>query len=586
MSSSIVITIVVLAAIAWVAFLGVSALRSRGSEEIPANLAPGTTDDEMETKRLERTQIGAVLLSAFMAVSIPVYYLTESNRQESFVQDFDQVEIERGHQWFIDYGCGGCHGADGGGGAASYVEKRSGVTVTWAAPSINDVFYRYDREEVKYWLVYGRGNSPMPAWGLPGGGPLNDAQIEELLDFLSSDEFMIPQNDVLAEVEPTISTELARIDNAEALVAQSLLDQQQTVANVYREPALAQPLSDVADRAGQVLDSAGNGIDTDGDGLSDTSEEKIVALTTEARTILAPEGLSLDLAFQSDDPESNGIADMVAAQNFLDVLRDLSTRPLDSGGAEPVLGPVADAVAAVLETPGDDPTDTDGDGLTDGQETQLTAQAQVAISSVVDLNPVSLDPQSEETNIGVPDQTTANEAVAAIQTRALNARITTDNLDRVLPPAEASLANLQQAAENQRWAFDYEAIADNIGADVDTAQRVVGLFNGYCARCHTSGYSAGMAFAQQAGSGGLGPALWEGRPAVQFLTDQDLVDFLIVGAQPNQPYGVNGFGSGRMPAFGKILSVDDLALLADWLRGGDLTGLGDATYQPLSAGGN
>lgn len=585
MSSSIVITIVVLAAIAWVAFLGISALRSRGSEAVPSNLAPGTTDDVMETKRLERTQMGAVLLSAFMAVSIPVYYLTETNRQESFVEEFDHVEIERGHEWFVEYGCGGCHGADGGGGAASYVEKRTGVTVTWAAPSINDVFYRYDREEVKYWLVYGRGNSPMPAWGLPGGGPLNDAQIEELLDYLSSDEFMIPQSEALAKVEPTITTELARLDNAAALVAQSLLDQRQTVADIYHEPELVEPLADVADRAARVLDDAGTGIDTDGDGLSDTAEAEIVAINLEARTILAPEGLSLDLTFQSDDPESNGIPDAEAAQNFLGVLQDLSSRPLDQG-AEPVLGPVAEAVAAILDTPGDDPTDTDGDGLTDAQETQLDAQAQTAISSTVDINPVSLDPQSEETTIGVPDRSAANEAVAAIQTRSLNAGITAANLDRVLPPAEASLANLQQAAANQRWEFDYEAIAQNIGEDVETAQRVVGLFNGYCARCHTSGYSAGMAFTQQAGSGGLGPALWEGRPAVQFLTDQDLVDFLIVGAQPNEPYGVNGFGSGRMPAFGKELSIDDLALLAEWLRGGDLTGLGDATYEPLSAGGN
>lgn len=615
MSSSIVITIVVLAAIAWVAYLGVSALRSRGSEEIPSNLAPGITDDVLETKRLERTQMGAVLLSAFLAVAIPVYYLTETNRQEGFVEEFSETAIERGHEWYIEFGCGDCHGADGSGGAASYVEKRTGVTVTWAAPSINDVFYRYDREEVKYWLVYGRGNSPMPAWGLPGGGPMNDSQIEELLDYLSSEEYMVSQGAVLAEVEPTISSELSRLENAEALVAQSLLDQRQTVASMYQEPALADPLTDVADRANAALDNAAQGIDTDGDGLSDTAEAEIVALNLEARTILVPEGLSLDLEFQPDDPATNGIPDAEAAQNFLDVLEDLSSRPLDQG-AEPVLGAVAEAVASILA--GDDPdtlppadddaldedlgveepteddpaagdgaegdgTDSDGDGLTDTQEQQLTAQAQVAVSAVVDLNPVQLDPQSEETSVGVPDQTTANEAVAAIQTRALNARVTTENFDRILPPAIASLENLQDAADNQRWVFDFEAIAENIGADVETAERVVGLYNGYCARCHTSGYSAGIAFTQEAGSGGMGPALWEGRPAVQFLTDQDLVDFLIVGAEPNQPYGVNGFGNGRMPAFGQILSIEDLELLANWLREGDLTGL---ESQAQTAGGN
>ena len=615
MSSSIVITIVVLAAIAWVAYLGVSALRSRGSEEIPTNLAPGITDDVLETKRLERTQMGAVLLSAFLAVAIPVYYLTETSRQEGFVEEFSETAIEHGHEWYIEFQCGNCHGADGGGGAASYVEKRTGVTVTWAAPSINDVFYRYSREEVKYWIVYGRGNSPMPAWGLPGGGPMNDSQVEELLDYLESEEFSVAQGEVLAEVEPTIASELSRLENAEALVAQSLLDQRQTVASMYQEPALADPLTEVADRANTALENAGQGIDTDGDGLSDTAEAEIVALNLEARTILVPEGLSLDLTFEPDDPATNGIPDVEAAQNFLDVLEDLSNRPLEAG-AEPVLGAVAEAVASILA--GDDPeslpppdddaldedlgveqpteddpaagegtdadsTDSDGDGLTDSQEQQLTAQAQVAVTAVVDLNPVQLDPQSEETSIGVPDQTTANEAVAAIQTRALNARVTTENFDRILPPAIASLENLQDAADNQRWVFDFEAIAENIDADVETAERVVGLYNGYCARCHTSGYSAGIAFTQKAGSGGLGPALWEGRPAVQFLTDQDLVDFLIVGAEPNQPYGVNGFGSGRMPAFGQILSIEDLELLANWLRQGDLTG---SESQAQTAGGN
>ena len=43
MSSGVIITIVVIGAIIWLAVLGVSALRSRGSEEIPSNLAPGIT---------------------------------------------------------------------------------------------------------------------------------------------------------------------------------------------------------------------------------------------------------------------------------------------------------------------------------------------------------------------------------------------------------------------------------------------------------------------------------------------------------------------------------------------------------------
>jgi mono/diheme cytochrome c family protein len=104
----------------------------------------------------------------------------------------------------------------------------------------------------------------------------------------------------------------------------------------------------------------------------------------------------------------------------------------------------------------------------------------------------------------------------------------------------------------------------------------VGIYEAYCARCHTSGWSAGVGLSQPPGSGGFGPALYEGRPAIQFLSDEDLKDFLIVGAVPNQPYGINGMGSGRMPGFGLVLSEEDLLDLSRWLRAGDLTGEGDS----------
>ncbi|MFP3915394.1 MAG: hypothetical protein ACLFWM_11005, partial [Actinomycetota bacterium] len=60
MSSSLVITLAAIAGIAWLGFILVNAIRRRGPEEIPANLSPGTTDDEMETRRLETSQKAAV----------------------------------------------------------------------------------------------------------------------------------------------------------------------------------------------------------------------------------------------------------------------------------------------------------------------------------------------------------------------------------------------------------------------------------------------------------------------------------------------------------------------------------------------
>ena len=119
-----------------------------------------------------------------------------------------------------------------------------------------------------------------------------------------------------------------------------------------------------------------------------------------------------------------------------------------------------------------------------------------------------------------------------------------------------------------------------MGVSDEEASRAVHLYNANCARCHTASFSAGVEFTREAGSGGFGPALWDGRPVVQFgekpAGDDEtdlLVEFLIRGSEAEAPYGLNGFGSGRMPAFGAILSIDDIELLAAYLRGGSLDGM-------------
>ena len=52
--------------------------------------------------------------------------------------------------------------------------------VTWTAPALNTIFYRFSEDEVRYILVYGRPFSPMSPWGVDGGGPMNDQQIDTL----------------------------------------------------------------------------------------------------------------------------------------------------------------------------------------------------------------------------------------------------------------------------------------------------------------------------------------------------------------------------------------------------------------------
>ncbi len=79
-------------------------------------------------------------------------------------------------------------GATGGVAEYNITDPATGDVraVTWAAPALNTIFYRFSEEEVRYILVYGRPFSPMPPWGVEGGGPMNAQQIDTLIAYLRS----------------------------------------------------------------------------------------------------------------------------------------------------------------------------------------------------------------------------------------------------------------------------------------------------------------------------------------------------------------------------------------------------------------
>ncbi len=52
--------------------------------------------------------------------------------------------------------------------------------------ALTSVLSRFDESEVTHILNYGRPGSPMPAWGLPGGGPMTEQQIHQLVVYLRS----------------------------------------------------------------------------------------------------------------------------------------------------------------------------------------------------------------------------------------------------------------------------------------------------------------------------------------------------------------------------------------------------------------
>jgi mono/diheme cytochrome c family protein len=170
-----------------------------GSEiELAPNRKPYFDDEALEGRRLERALGWALVLLVISAIGPLVYWLNEPGRQAGAIDEFDRKAVSRGRSLFqptdspehgAHFGCAECHGAQGQGGSTEYVltdEDGSTRKVVWQAPALNTALLKFSPEEVQTILIYGRANTPMPAWGIAGGGPLNDQQITDLVAYLDS----------------------------------------------------------------------------------------------------------------------------------------------------------------------------------------------------------------------------------------------------------------------------------------------------------------------------------------------------------------------------------------------------------------
>ena len=180
------------------AFFNIRSSRAEiGSEiELAANRKPYYDDEVLEGKKLERTQLLGLAFLAVITVTLPLYWILEPGRQAGAERDFEHKFEYWGGRLFAStadggFNCAGCHGGmNGGGGVASFAvtDPKTGEVkaVNWKAPAINNIYLRYSEEEVRFILNYGRPFSPMSAWGLVGGGPMNEQQIQTVLDYLKS----------------------------------------------------------------------------------------------------------------------------------------------------------------------------------------------------------------------------------------------------------------------------------------------------------------------------------------------------------------------------------------------------------------
>ncbi|HET7516622.1 MAG TPA: cytochrome c [Actinomycetes bacterium] len=164
----------------------------RAGPSAPPSRRPGPTDEALEGPLLEKYQVAGVALTVFLAVLLPFLYLREPVRQRAAAEKELAESVRLGHATFEEF-CARCHGEQAEGGVVKRyvtpgVENAKPADVQ--APDLREIHSRHpdtDPATVAWEAIQkGRPPSPMPTWGVRYGGPMNDQQITDLVNYLLS----------------------------------------------------------------------------------------------------------------------------------------------------------------------------------------------------------------------------------------------------------------------------------------------------------------------------------------------------------------------------------------------------------------
>jgi mono/diheme cytochrome c family protein len=167
------------------------AARESGTS-VPPSRRPGPTDEALEGRLLENYQIAGVALTVLLAVLLPFLYLREPVRQRAAAEKELAESVRLGAATYHEF-CSRCHGPEAEGGTVErYVTPgvKNAKPTDVQAPNLREIHSRHPDENpaVVAWeaIQKGRPPSPMPTWGVRYGGPMNDQQITDLVNYLLS----------------------------------------------------------------------------------------------------------------------------------------------------------------------------------------------------------------------------------------------------------------------------------------------------------------------------------------------------------------------------------------------------------------
>jgi mono/diheme cytochrome c family protein len=126
----------------------------------------------------------------FLAVLLPFLYLREPVRQKAAASKEMSESVRLGQATFEEF-CARCHGPEAEGGVVKrYVTPgvKGAKPTDFPAPNLHEIYSRHPDEDVATvaWTTIqkGRPPTPMPTWGVRYGGPMNDQQITDLVNYL------------------------------------------------------------------------------------------------------------------------------------------------------------------------------------------------------------------------------------------------------------------------------------------------------------------------------------------------------------------------------------------------------------------
>jgi mono/diheme cytochrome c family protein len=175
--------------------VAISAARQKAAEAgpgAPPSRRPGPADEALEGRLLESYQVAGVALTVFLAVLLPFLYLREPARMKSAAAKERAESVRLGQATFEEF-CSRCHGPEAEGGVVQrYVTPgvKDAKPADVPAPNLREIASRHPDEDVATvaWTAIqkGRPPTPMPTWGVRYGGPMNDQQITDLVNYLLS----------------------------------------------------------------------------------------------------------------------------------------------------------------------------------------------------------------------------------------------------------------------------------------------------------------------------------------------------------------------------------------------------------------